>query len=111
MIILLTVADLLGWKVLHGDSFYPGPYGPGFRYLYFKTPRHNINVVFSPKSCEVTEIAVEPDTGYLVNLWVHPDFQQLFQQLRHPQMLDEYASIFHIKTEQEALALLAEVGS
>lgn len=111
MIILPTVASLLGWQVFHGDHYSCCPYGPGYRFVVFKTPGHDINVVFQQQTCQVTEIAVEPSAGYSLNLWVTPDFLQTYQQVRQPDLQDKYASVFHLETEEQALALLAKVGS
>lgn len=110
MIILPTVADLLGWKVFQGDQYSRCPYGPGYRFLMFKTSRHDVNVVFETFSKRVAEIAVERNTDLTLNLWVSPDFLQAYQQLRQPDIQDMYASVFRLETEEQALALLAEVG-
>ena len=76
----------------------------------FKTPGHDINVVFKAPDCQVAEIGVEPSTGLTLNLWVSPDFLQTYQQVRQPDLLDKYASVFHLETEEQALALLAKVS-
>ena len=110
MIILPTVADLLGWQVFHGDQYSRCPYGTGYRFLMFKTSRHDVNVVFQTRSGQVAEITVEPSQDLTLNLWVSPDFLQTYQQLRQPDIQDKYASVFLLETEEQALALLAEVG-
>lgn len=96
--------------MFQGDQYSRLPYGSGYRFLMFKTSRHNVNVVFDAHSKRVAEIAVEQNTDLTWNLWVSPDFLQAYQQLRQPNLQDMYASVFRLETEEQALALLAEVG-
>jgi hypothetical protein len=104
------VADLLVWQVFQGDQYSRGPCGPGYWFLMFKTSCHDVDVLFHKHSKQVAEIAVERTLDLTLNLWVSPDFLQAYQQRRQPDLQDTYASVFHLETEEQALALLAEVG-